>query len=98
MSARWARISRMHHLSGAGLYRRVLSGRPETAAAICLGLFSAASRCLFSSAWVMDKPAMRAILMARGVTLVRIVADVAFRNAAVIHGDKLRLDGGLDSD
>src|SRR6266571_5717066 len=50
MSARWPSTSRMHHLSGAGLYRRVLSVNPDTAAAICLGLFSAASRCCFSSA------------------------------------------------
>src|ERR1700680_1133081 len=53
MSARWPRTSRMHHLSDDGLYRNVLSGSPETAAAICLGLFSAASRCFFSSASVM---------------------------------------------
>ena len=35
---------------GAGLRRRILSGSPETAAAISRGFFSASSRCFFSSA------------------------------------------------
>src|SRR5438309_310512 len=33
-----------------GLVAQSLVGNPDTAAAICLGLFSAASRCCFSSA------------------------------------------------
>src|SRR5207245_4163285 len=43
----------MHHLSGAGLYRRTASASPETAAAICCGLLAAMSRCFLISASVM---------------------------------------------
>src|SRR5260370_22379482 len=51
-SARWPRTSSTHHFSGEGLYRRTFSDKAETAAAIAFGLFSAASRCFFSSASV----------------------------------------------
>src|SRR6202795_4223303 len=51
-SARWPRTSSTHYFSGEGLHRRTFSDKPETAAAISFGLFSAASRCFFSSASV----------------------------------------------
>src|SRR5580704_14883797 len=53
----------MHHLSGEGLWRSVFSGRPNTAAAIRLGLSSAVSRCFFSSASVTNTSLRRLIVM-----------------------------------
>src|ERR1700752_216598 len=54
MSARWPSLSIIDHLSGAGLWRSCSGARPDTAAAISFGLFSAASRCFFNSASVIS--------------------------------------------
>src|SRR5712671_2258693 len=69
-----------------------LSGNPDTANATCFGLFSAVSRCVFSSLSVMVFPRIRGWICQSlrnfpRDDLKRVIAHVTFRNAAIVNDD-----------